>query len=154
MSTYNPLTKSEHDFVKTKKVSSILLPLYGGRVEAGFPSPADDYIEDYLDLNDRFITNPAATFIVKATGNSMVGMGIFSGDYLVVNRSIKPQNGDIVIAVVNGELTVKQLSCNSEQVQLLPANRHYKPIPITDGMELVIEGVVTLVLHEFKRCLR
>lgn len=130
------------------------IPLFGCRIEAGFPSPADDYIEDYLDLNARFITNPAATFIVRATGNSMVGVGIFSGDYLVVNRSLKPKNGDIVIAVVNGELTVKQLSCNSKQVQLLPANKNYKPINISDGMELIIEGVVTLVLHEFKQCSR
>ena len=124
------------------------LPVFSSKVQAGFPSPADDYIEGYLDLNSKFIRHPSATFVLQATGDSMVEAGIFSGDWLLVDRSIEATDGRIVIAAVNGELTVKRLSRKQGRVQLLPANSKFKPIDISDDSEMVIWGVVTLVLHE------
>lgn len=124
------------------------LPVFSSKVQAGFPSPADDYIEGYLDLNTKFIRHPSATFVLQATGDSMVEAGIFSGDWLLVDRSIEATDGRIVIAAVNGELTVKRLSKTKNNVQLLPANSKFKPIDITEESEMVIWGVVILVLHE------
>lgn len=124
------------------------LPVFSSKVQAGFPSPADDYIEGYLDLNSKFITHPAATFMLQVTGDSMVDAGISSGDWLLVDKSLAATDGKIVIAAVNGELTVKRLSCKDNCVQLLPANPEFNPIDITDDSEMVIWGVVKLVLHE------
>lgn len=124
------------------------LPVFSSKIQAGFPSPADDYIEGYLDLNSKFIPRPSSTFVVQATGESMVEAGIFSGDWLLVDRSIEPSDGRIVIAAVNGELTVKRLSKKADRVQLLPANAQFNPIDITEDCEMTIWGVVTLVLHE------
>lgn len=123
------------------------LPLYGSSVQAGFPSPADDYIDAHLDLNTHLIKHPAATFFVTASGDSMIGAGIASGDMLVVDRSLEATHGKIVIAALNGELTVKRLSRHGGKVQLVPENNRYKPIDITGDEELVIWGVVTHVIH-------
>ncbi|MFJ1270180.1 LexA family protein [Legionella lytica] len=133
---------------RLKEGSNYQLPVFSSKVQAGFPSPADDYIEGYLDLNTQFIHNPSSTFVLQATGDSMIEAGIFSGAYLVVDRSIPPTDGRIVIAAVNGELTVKRLSKRGGRVQLLPANPQFQPIDITEDSEMVIWGVVTLVLHE------
>ena len=122
-------------------------PLYASRVKAGFPSPADDYIETYLDLNTHLIKHPAATFFVTASGDSMTGAGIHSGDMLIVDKSLNATHGKIVIAAIDGELTVKRLSQHEGRVQLLPENNQYKPIDITDEHNLVIWGVVTHVIH-------
>jgi DNA polymerase V len=111
-------------------------------VRAGFPSPADDYIESYLDLNSHLIAHPASTFFVRASGDSMIKAGIADGDLLIVDRSIEPTHGRIVIAAVNGELTVKRLSINKEYTQLVPENDNYPPINMTEELELVIWGVV------------
>ena len=123
------------------------IPLYSSKVQAGFPSPADDYIERYLDLNSEYIKNPAATFMVTATGDSMRDAGIFNGDVLLVDKSLEPRDGCIVIAALNGELTVKRLSRKNQRVKLLPANPKFKPIDITEELDMVIWGVVTLILH-------
>ena len=126
---------------------SYSVPLYSSKVQAGFPSPGDDYIERYLDLNQQLIKHPAATFVVTATGDSMTGAGIHSGDMLIVDKSLEAQHGKIVIAALNGELTVKRLSRVRGRVQLLPENSKYKPIDITDEQDLVIWGIVTHVIH-------
>lgn len=124
------------------------IPIFSSKVQAGFPSPADDYIEGYLDLNTKFITHPSSTFVVQAIGDSMVEAGIFAGDWLLVDKSLEATDGKIVIAAINGELTVKRLSRKNNQVQLLPANPQFKPIDITQECDMVIWGVVKLVLHE------
>ena len=126
------------------------LPLYSSTVRAGFPSPADDYIECKLDLNTHLIKHPAATFFVKASGDSMKNAGIQSGDMLIVDRSLEATHGKIVIAAINGELTVKRLSRQQGQVKLLAENRAYDPIDITDEQDLVIWGVVTHVIHQVR----
>lgn len=123
------------------------LPLYACKVQAGFPSPADDYMEGKLDLNKHLVKHPTATFFVRATGESMLGAGIHPGDILVVDRSLEAKHGKIVIAALDGELTVKRLSKTSSGTALLPENEKFDPIEITHESELVIWGVVTNVLH-------
>jgi DNA polymerase V len=122
------------------------LPLYASRVPAGFPSPADDYVDQRLDLND-LIDRPAATFFVKVTGHSMTGASIHDGDLLVVDRSIEAVDGKIVIAAVNGELTVKRLTLKSGEVWLMPENPAFPPLQLKEGLDCVIWGVVTRVIH-------
>lgn len=123
------------------------LPIFLGRLPAGFPSPADDYLEGKLDLNRHLIKHPAATFFVRVTGDSMIGAGIHSGDLLVVDRSLEPTDKNVVVAVLDGELTVKRLSKQNEILRLLPENANYRPIEITANQSLEIWGVVTSVIH-------
>jgi DNA polymerase V len=132
------------------KCKGYALPLYSSKVAAGFPSPADDHIEGKLDLNEHLISNPTATFFVRAKGDSMLNAGIHSNDILVVDRSITPKSGHIVIVALNGELTVKRLKKQGQQVTLLAENPDYPSIKIAEGEELVIWGVVTSVVHELK----
>ncbi len=123
------------------------LPLYESKVAAGFPSPADDYLEDSLDLNAYLIDNPPATFLVRASGDSMINAGIFQDDILIVDRSKEPKSGDIIIAVVGGELTVKRLYIKGKRTELHAENPAYKPIKITGDMTLDTWGVVKHVIH-------
>jgi DNA polymerase V len=131
----------------TAQPSALSLPLYGSRVPAGFPSPADDHLDKSLDLNDHLVQHPAATFFVKVQGHSMIGAGIHHGDLLVVDRSLEPKHQAIVIAVVNGDLTVKRLKVENGRVWLMPENPDFSPLEITDGMDLHIWGVVAHVVH-------
>lgn len=123
------------------------LPLYGGKVSAGFPSPTEDFIEDKIDLNQHLIQKPAATFLVRVTGDSMIKVGIFQNDLLVVDRSVEAQHGKIVIAVLNGELTVKRLYKKGDVVRLVAENDQYPPIEVKG--DLHIWGVVQHVIHSF-----
>jgi len=127
------------------------IPLFLERVSAGFPSPAEDYIEKTLDLNELCIQHPAATFFVRVQGESMIGVGIFPGDVLVVDRSLRAQHGDIIIASLESEMTVKELHLKPLPVCLLPRNPAYQPILIEDGMVLEVFGVVTNVVRSLKR---
>lgn len=123
------------------------LPFYQHAVAAGFPSPADDEMADKLDLNELLIKRPTATFFLRVAGSSMIKAGIHHNDILIVDRSIEPTSGKIVIAAVNGELTVKRLYQNGKTLQLLPENDAFPPIDIIEGVELHIWGVVTNVIH-------
>lgn len=125
----------------------IRLPLYACKVPAGFPSPADDHLEASLDLNQRYIKHPAATFFVKVQGDSMIDAGIHNGDTLIVDRSLPAQSGSIVVAVVNGELTVKRLLLDKNGAWLMPENAQYLPMLLKEGLELHIWGVVAHVIH-------
>jgi len=122
-------------------------PLFMVPVSAGFPSPAEDYIEGKLDLNKYLIKHPAATFFVKVAGNSMIDAGIHDGDILIVDRSIKPANKKVVIAVVNGELTVRRIRVTKDKVFLISENRDYKPLQVEEEMDFEVWGVVTNVIH-------
>lgn len=122
-------------------------PLYLDRISAGFPSPADDYIETALDLNTYLIRNPAATFMVKVSGDSMIGAGINDGDILIVDRSEKPGHGRIVVAVLDGELTVKRLLTKDGQILLAPENPRYQPITVAEEQDLHVWGVVSGVVR-------
>ena len=123
------------------------LSIFLGRLPAGFPSPADDYLEGKLDLNRHLIKHPAATFFVRVTGDSMIGAGIHSGDLLVVDRSLEPADKHVVVAVLDGELTVKRLFKQNGVLRLLPENQNYQPIEITAQQSIEIWGVVTSVIH-------
>jgi DNA polymerase V len=136
-------------------VEKLRLPLVCGRVEAGFPSPADDFIERSLDLNEQLVTNPIATFFVRASGDSMDGAGIHDGDLLIVDRSMTPVHGSIVIAVIDGGLTVKRLSKRGNVASLLPEPNNvdqgaYSPIEVGADTDATIWGVVTWSLHRLQ----
>lgn len=126
------------------------IPLFVEHVSAGFPSPAQDYIEQTLDLNELCIKQPTATFFVRVDGDSMIEAGIYADDILVVDRSIQAEHGDIVIAGIHGELTVKELQLRP-CIQLLPRNSAYTPIQIPEGAELELFGVVTNIVRKMRR---
>lgn len=123
------------------------LPVFLGRLPAGFPSPADDYIEGKLDLNRHLIKHPAATFFVRVSGDSMIEAGIHTGDLLVVDRSLEAVDGNVIVAALDGELTVKRLYKRGKALRLLPANTNYQPIEIQVQQTFEIWGVVTSVIH-------
>lgn len=125
------------------------LSVYSG-INAGFPSPADDHIDLDLDLNEHLIKHPAATFYVYAKGDSMINSGIHDGDLLIVDRSLNPGLKSIVIAVINGEFTVKRIRKINKELYLMPDNDSYKPIQITTDMNFQIWGIVTHAIHKTK----
>ncbi|WP_145500170.1 translesion error-prone DNA polymerase V autoproteolytic subunit [Yersinia bercovieri] len=126
----------------------ITIPLFTEMISAGFPSPAADYVERPLDLNELCIAHPAATYFVRVSGHSMTGAGIYDGSLLVVDRSITAQHGDIIIAAIGGEFTVKKL-CLHPIVQLEAMNPDYSPIILNDGGDdLETFGVVRYVINE------
>ncbi len=116
-------------------------------VPAGFPSPADDYLEERLDLNELLIDHPAATFFVKVVGDSMRDAGIISGDILVVDRSLEPGDGKVVVAVLNGEFTVKRIRSTKEGVFLVPENPDYPLKQVSGEDSFEVWGVVTSAIH-------
>ncbi|MFZ5981696.1 MAG: LexA family protein [Candidatus Zixiibacteriota bacterium] len=122
-------------------------PLFAEAVCAGFPSPASDYIEGKLDLNEFLVKHPAATFFVRAEGDSMLGAGIHSGDILVVDRALQAAENKVVIAVVDGELTVKRLKKIKGKLRLAPDNDSYRPLDTDEENGFEIWGVVTAVIH-------
>lgn len=134
-----------------KSFSKLSIPLFLERVSAGFPSPAEDYVEKTLDLNELCIQHPAATFFVRVQGESMIEAGIYPEDILVVDRSLRAQHGDVIIASLESEMTVKEIHLTPEPVMLLPRNRNYQPILIEEGMVLEVFGVVTNVVRSLKK---
>lgn len=122
----------------------------GHRLRAGFPSPADDYVEGELDLNELLICHKAATFFCRVKGNSMEAAGIFNGDLLIVDRAITPVSGKIVVASVDGEFVVKRLVRTGVELRLEAASPEYAPILLKEGQELTIWGVVTGSVRQFR----
>ena len=122
--------------------------LFLSRISAGFPSPADDYIDRALDLNELLVTNPPATFFVRVDGPSLIEDGVFPGDILSVDRSLQSVQGDKVVAVVNGELTVKELSLSP--LRLLPRNKDFQPIDLHEHDDFEIIGVVKGLVRVFR----
>ena len=126
------------------------IPYLLSRISAGFPSPADDYIENNLSLSELLIKNHLSTFLMKTSGDSMIDVGINDGDILVVDRSIEAKNRDIVIAILEGNLTVKRLLFKTNGLVVLKSeNISYKDIQIPELADLEIWGVVTSVIHQF-----
>jgi DNA polymerase V len=128
----------------------IKLPLYYCTVSAGFPSPADDYIDKKLDLNEYIIKHPASTFLVKVRGNSMQDCGISNDDLLVVDRSLDPIDKSIVVAFLDGEFTIKRVRIKKEKLYLVPENTDYKSIEVTKEMDFQVWGVVTHAIKSIK----
>ena len=139
--------KRELQYLTIANISSIQpIPLYNS-IAAGFPSPAEDHMDSSLDLNQHLIKHPSATFYVYARGDSMVLAGISDGDMLIVDRSLEATNDSIVVAIINGEFTVKSISKVNEHLYLMPHNTSYNPIEITEEMDFEIWGVVTHSIH-------
>ncbi|MDG2991975.1 translesion error-prone DNA polymerase V autoproteolytic subunit [Candidatus Synechococcus calcipolaris G9] len=135
------------ELYRPQRGDSLALPLYLMPVSAGFPSPADDFIEQRLDLNHYLIHNPAATFMARVAGDSMIGGGIHDGDLIIVDRSLVPKDGQVVVAVLNGELTIKRLKYVQGRLFLQAENPVYPDIEITDASAFLVWGVVTSVIH-------
>lgn len=141
------------------KPARLDLPLYGQLVAAGFPSPADDYIEELLDLNELLVRNPPATFYVRLRGRSMIAAGLHDGDILVVDRSIEARTGNVVVATVDGGYTVKRLYRRGRRVELRPDSDErgagglplFKAIELQEGQELLIFGVVVAAVKQLPR---
>lgn len=127
--------------------NSLCLPFLTIPVSAGFPSPADDYLQSNLNLQDALIPRPAATFLMRVEGDSMRGCGIFTGDLLIVDRSLDPVDGSVIIAVLDGEFTVKRFRKRQGNILLTAENPDYPPIAVQRGMDFFVWGVVTFVVH-------
>ncbi len=130
--------------------SPLVLPLAGDRVSAGFPSPAEDFAVKRIDLNAVLITHPQATFLLRVAGESMREAGIFDGDVLIVDRAIKPRHGHIVVAVVDGDFTVKYFHMRAGRIKLRAANPTFPDISPREGQTLEVWGVVTATIKRFK----
>lgn len=139
----NPPTALPSILRAASNAQPLHIALFSDKVPAGFPSPAGDYVEGRLSLDESLIQNREFTFFVRAKGNSMVGAGIFDGDLLIVDKSLEPAFGNIVIAAIDGEFTVKRLARRGDAVVLKPENPRCKEIVLKEGEELQIFGVVT-----------
>lgn len=128
--------------------SEITLPLSGNSIAAGFPSPAEEYIESKIDLNRELVRNPASTFYARVSGVSMVDDGIDDGDLLVIDKSIEPYQGCLVVAHLDGEFTLKRIRFENDCAWLIPANEKYQPIKITEDNEFVVWGVVRYLIKK------
>jgi DNA polymerase V len=124
--------------------------LFTNNINAGFPSPAEDYEDRKLDLNEHLVKNNAATFFVRVSGDSMTGAGIFPGDLLIVDRSAEPKDRDVVIGYLDGEFTVKRLCFKGKELYLTPDNPKYKPVKVLSDSDFNVWGVVTFVIHRIK----
>jgi DNA polymerase V len=136
---------------KPTQETKISIPLFMSKVKAGFPSPAEEYIEAKLDLNSYLIQHPSSTYMVRIEGDSMIGAGIYSGDLAVVDRSLEPKNQDIVIAVVDQEITIKRLVKSKKSITLCAENPNFQPISFSNEQELTIWGVVVHTVRSMKR---
>lgn len=128
--------------------SEFKIPYIPDGVSAGFPSPAADFLENNIDLNKELSENPLATFYIKVKGNSMIDAGINDKDVLVVDRSLEPQNNKIAICYIDGEFTVKRILLEKDCVYLMPENKNYSPIKVSEENELIIWGIVTYVIKK------
>jgi len=135
------------EIYKLKPEAKFKLPLLLSRSPAGFPSPADDYIEERIDLNKKLIRHPEATYLIRVMGDSMVGDRIEDGDFLIVDRALETGHNDIILGVVNGEFTVKRLIKKADRWYLVATNPKYPPFEITPEVDFEIWGKVTYIFH-------
>ena len=133
-------------FFGSDSTDSSSIPISNNSISAGFPSPADDFKETRISLDKTLVKNEEATFYARVSGKSMVNAGLDDGDLLVIDRSLEPENGKIVVCFIDGEFTVKRLKKQAEKLFLMPENESYKPIEITEANDLLVWGVVTYVI--------
>ena len=134
--------------VKSEEEKSSGLQFFEGRVQTGFPSPAQGEYADTIDLNRALITNPEATFCARVIGNSMVDAGINEGDLLIIDRSINPQNGHIAVCFVDGDFTVKRLSVRDDGIYLTPANSAFPELKVQEDSSFQVWGVVSHIIKK------
>jgi DNA polymerase V len=135
------------EFFSAETSTKLKLPLADG-VSAGFPSPAEEYMDLSLDINKDLITHPNATFYARVKGNSMKDVGINNGDILVIDKSLEPASGKKAVCYIDGEFTLKTIQIKKDEIWLMPANTEYKPIHVTPENEFLIWGIVTFVIHK------
>jgi len=135
------------DFYNSVTETELQLPFAEG-ISAGFPSPAEEYIELSLDLNKALIHHPSSTFFGRVKGHSMRDAGIHDGDILVIDKSLTPENGKRAVCYIDGEFTLKTLKVDTSGIWLIPANPEYKPIKVTDDNDFIVWGIVTYVIHK------
>ncbi|KGO79376.1 peptidase S24 [Flavobacterium beibuense F44-8] len=126
------------------------LPFVSHGVSAGFPSPAQDFMETRIDLNKELSKNPLSTFYIRVSGNSMIDAGINNADILVVDRSLEPGNGKIAVCLIDGEFTVKRLLTETDSLYLMPENKSYKPLKVTEANQFMVWGIVTYVIKKIQ----
>lgn len=127
------------------------LPYADGGIKAGFPSPAQDSLNNTIDLNREIVRHPASTFYGRVTGDSMIEEGIDDGDILVIDRSLEPLNGDLAVCCIDGEFTVKRLKVERHRILLLPSNRNYRPIEVSENDDFTVWGIVTHTIKKNRR---
>tara|TARA_B100000965_G_scaffold135205_1_gene112552 strand:+ start:2480 stop:2881 length:402 start_codon:yes stop_codon:yes gene_type:complete len=128
-------------------LKKINIPLFNDPVSAGFPSPADDYIEENIDLNEHLLKNPFSTFFLRVKGDSMINSGIHDKDLIIVDKSLTPKPGNVVIAMIDGEFTVKRFSMKNNQLYLKAENQNYPDFNFEDHNDIQIWGVVIYSIH-------
>ncbi len=141
-------TKSFSVFKLSELKNTIPIKFISNPVNAGFPSPAQDFIEDVIDLNSLLIKHPSSTFLLKVKGISMEGASIFDGSHILVDTSLRPSNNDIGVCIIDGEFTLKRLSVDKDKLYLMPENKLYKPIEIKEGNDFSIWGIVTYIFNK------
>lgn len=134
--------------IRSDTTSELSVPLAASPISAGFPSPAEDFLEPSLDLNRMLVRNPASTFFARVSGESMRDAGIHDGDLLVVDKSIEPYDGCVAVCFLDGEFTLKRVKCDGQRVVLLPANERYRPIEIGPEEDFAVWGVVTYSIQK------
>jgi DNA polymerase V len=139
------------DIFKPDLSSAMPLPFADGGIQAGFPSPAQDYISESIDLNREIVTHPASTFYGRVSGDSMIGDGIDSGDIIVIDRSLEPVDGDLAVCCVDGDFTLKRIRVEPDKVWLIPSNEAYDPILVTPELKFEVWGVVTHTIKQNRR---
>jgi len=143
-------SSSTIDFFSANTSSELSLPMMEGGISAGFPSPAQDYIDLKIDLNKELITNPSSTFYGRVKGSSMKDAGIVDGDILVIDKSLEPQDGDTAVCFIDGEFTLKYIKIEADAVYLVPANSKFQPLKVTEENNFCIWGVVTYSIKNHK----
>lgn len=139
------------EFYSSQTTGEMQLPYYEGGIRAGFPSPAQDYIDLKIDLNSELISNPSTTFYARVKGNSMQDAGINDGDILIIDKSLIPKDGDTAVCFIDGEFTLKNISIETDGIYLMPANPAFKPIKVTEENNFCIWGIVTYSIKNHKR---
>ncbi len=142
-------TTKNIDFYAVLAETELLLPYVQSGISAGFPSPADDFLDASIDLNKELIKNPTSTFYGRVRGNSMQDMGIHDGDLLIIDKSLEPKNGKIAICYIDGEFTLKQIKIEQDCIWLVPANKAYQPIKVTQENDFLVWGMVVNVIKYF-----
>jgi len=136
------------DFYTPDFTTQLELPLAAGAISAGFPSPAEEYIELAIDLNKELIKHPAATFYARVKGSSMIDAGIADGDLLIIDKALEPKDGDIAVCFIDGEFTLKRLALKEDGLYLMPANAEFKPIRITEENDFLVWGMLAYIVHK------
>jgi DNA polymerase V len=142
----NTTNQTSVDICHAITQTALSLPCTDSRISAGFPSPAMDFTDKTIDLNEYLIKHPAATFFGRVKGDSLKNAGIEDGDLLIIDRSLEPMNGKIAVCYLDGEFTAKRIKKHREEVWLMPENENYPPIKMQPGNELIIWGIVTYVI--------